>query len=43
MRLEDAIRTDEMIFGESSFSDQEQKLYSEGGRSGHGGNSSRPR
>ena len=30
MRLEDAIRTDEMIFGKSSFSDQEQKLYSEG-------------
>ncbi|HLE63478.1 MAG TPA: methyltransferase [Pyrinomonadaceae bacterium] len=30
MRLEEAIRTDEMIFGESSFSDQEQNLYSEG-------------
>lgn len=30
MRLEEAVRTDKMIFGESSFSDQEQKLYSEG-------------
>lgn len=30
MRLEEAVRTDKMIFGESSFTDQEQELYSEG-------------
>lgn len=30
MKLEEAVRTDKMIFGESSFSDEEQKLYSEG-------------
>lgn len=29
-RLEEAIRTDRMIFGESGFSEEEQKLYSEG-------------
>lgn len=29
-RLEEAIRTDRMIFGESGFTEQDQKLYSEG-------------
>jgi SAM-dependent methyltransferase len=29
-RLEEAVRSDKMIFGESGFSEQEQKLYSEG-------------